>query len=124
MKQPIFAENAPKPIGPYSPGIRAGDLIFISGQIGLDSKGKLVNGSINEETQQVMQNLLALLKSGGTTPENILKTTIYLTDIKDFPEVNKVYASFFKGTPPARSTIQVVNLPMGAHVEIELIANT
>ena len=122
-KEVVFPKQGAKPIGPYSPGMRHGNLLFTSGQIGLDPKsGKLVEGDIAAEVRQALENLLAILAAAGTSPENVLKTTLFLTDIADFSRANEVYATFFGESPPSRSTVQVTALPGGARVEIEAIA--
>jgi 2-iminobutanoate/2-iminopropanoate deaminase len=119
----IATDRAPRAIGPYSQAIIAGDLMFLSGQIPLDpATGELVSGSIEEETQRVMQNLRAVLEAAGSSFEHVVKTTIYLVDLADFAAVNGVYAGFFGGVPPARATVQVAGLPKGARVEIDAIA--
>lgn len=121
-KQIIFPDNAIKPIGPYSPAIRMGDFLFISGQIGMDPKtAKLVPGGVGAETRQALENLGTLIKAGGTSFERVVKTTLFLKDIGDYAAVNEVYAQYFKSEPPARSTIQVSALPGGALFEIEAI---
>ena len=121
----IQTREAPAAVGPYSQGVRAGDLVFTSGQIPLDpATGKLVDGDIGAQTRQVMENLAAVLAAAGSelASATVVKTTIYLTDIQDFGQVNEVYASFFSGDPPARSTVQVSALPKGSRVEIEAVA--
>lgn len=114
-----------KPIGPYTPGIQVGNLVFLAGQIGLDpTTGKLIEGGIEAQVKQAMENLGRVLEEAGLGYQNVVKTTIYLTDIDDYAAVNKVYASFFPegSPPPARSTIQVAAIPAGASVEIDFIA--
>jgi len=119
----IATERAPRAIGPYSQAIVAGDLLFLSGQIPLDPQtGELVSGTIEAETNRVMQNLGAVLAAAGASYEDVVKTTIYLVDLGDFAAVNEVYGGFFPGVPPARATVQVAALPRGARVEIEAIA--
>lgn len=121
-KQIIFPDNAIKPIGPYSPAIRMGDFLFISGQIGMDPKtAKLVPGGVVAETRQALENLGTLINAGGASYERVVKTTLFLKDIADFAAVNEIYAQYFKSEPPARSTIQVSALPGGALFEIEAI---
>lgn len=118
----IQTNKAPAPIGPYSQGIQAGNFIFCSGQIGLDPKtGALVDG-IEAQTKQVLSNLAEILKAANSSMENVIKTTIYLKDIADFPKVNEWYAEVFQKTKPARTTVGVVSLPKGALVEIDAIA--
>lgn len=119
----ITTKSAPPAIGPYSQAIASDGLLFVSGQIGLDpEKGKLVAGGIAEQTQQVFRNLAAILTAAGTGFERVVKTTVYLIDIADFRQVNEIYASFFPAPPPARSAIAVRELPLGAEIEIEVIA--
>jgi 2-iminobutanoate/2-iminopropanoate deaminase len=123
MKKIISTTEAPAAVGPYSQAIRAGNLIFCSGQIPLDPKsGKIVEGDITTQTRRVMENITAVLRAEGLTFENVVKTTIFLTDLGDFQTVNELYGSYFKSDPPARSTVQVSALPKGANVEIEVIA--
>lgn len=119
----VHSEAAPKAVGPYSQGIKAGGFLFTSGQIPLDpGTGKLVAGGIDEQTRRVMENLRAVLAAASATFDDVVKTTIYLTNLSDFATVNTIYASYFGSTPPARSTVQVAALPLGASVEIDLIA--
>jgi 2-iminobutanoate/2-iminopropanoate deaminase len=123
MKKIISTPEAPAAIGPYSQAVRAGSTIYCAGQIPLDPKsGQLVSQDISEQTRRVLENIGAILRSEGLTFENIVKTTIFLTDLADFQTVNEIYASYFKKEPPARSTVQVPALPKGARVEIEAIA--
>jgi 2-iminobutanoate/2-iminopropanoate deaminase len=122
-RQVISTEKAPKAMGPYSQGIRSGDFVFCAGQAGLDpATGRLVEGGIEAETRRVLQNLSAVLEQAGTSLKNVVKTTVFLTDMGEFKAMNAVYAEFFPGTPPARSTVQVARLPADARVEIEAIA--
>ena len=119
----INTPNAPAPIGPYNQSVLAGNLFFISGQICLDPKtGELINGDIKEETTQVMKNLQAILHEAGMQFNRVVKTTIFLTDMKQFAEVNEVYGSFFNGDYPARETVEVSALPKVVKVEISMIA--
>lgn len=114
---------APAAIGPYSQGIRAGDLLFFSGQIPLDpASGMLVEGGIEAQTEQVMRNLAAVLAAAGVDFGRVVKTTIFLVDLKDFAVVNEIYGRRFGAVPPARSTVQVAALPRGAAIEIECVA--
>jgi 2-iminobutanoate/2-iminopropanoate deaminase len=123
MKKKIFTSDAPAAIGPYSQGVRIGRFLFCSGQIPLDPKsGQIVSGDIATQTRRVMDNIGAILRVEGITFDNIVKTTIFLTDLGDFQTVNETYGSYFKQDPPARSTVQVSGLPKGANVEIEVIA--
>jgi 2-iminobutanoate/2-iminopropanoate deaminase len=123
MKNSVLTADAPAAIGPYSQGVRSGNLLFCSGQIPLDPKsGQIVSGNIATQTRRVMDNIGAILRAGGLTFNNIIKTTIFLTNLGDFQTVNETYGSYFKQDPPARSTVQVSALPRGANVEIEVIA--
>jgi 2-iminobutanoate/2-iminopropanoate deaminase len=123
MKKAICAEGAPRPVGPYSQGIVAGDFLFISGQVAIDpSTGKLSVGGVGEQTAFIMENIKSILGEAGAGFSDIVKTTIFLTDMADFQEVNRVYGGYFAGDPPARSTLQVAALPLGARLEIEVIA--
>jgi 2-iminobutanoate/2-iminopropanoate deaminase len=121
-KQTVFAEKGLKPMGPYTPAIRMGNFLFVSGQIGADpDTGKLAEG-VAAQAKQLLENLNGLVQAGGSSLDKVVKTTIFLTDIADFAAVNEVYAQYFPSEPPARSTVQVVALPGGALVEIEAIA--
>ncbi|MBK9576375.1 MAG: RidA family protein [Fibrobacterota bacterium] len=125
MFKVIETPQAPKPIGPYSQAIQMGDLLFLSGQIPLDPlTGELVGSTASDQAQQVLSNLLAVLKAAGCDAKHVAKTTIFLTDLADFGEVNAVYGKVFgmDGPAPARSTVQVSALPRGCRVEIEAIA--
>lgn len=122
-KQAISTPSAPAAVGPYSQAIRTGDWLFLSGQIPLDGATKsLVEGDIGKQTERVMNNLGAVLEAAGASFEHVVKTTIYLVDLNDFARVNEVYGSYFQSAPPARATIAVAALPLGARVEIEAIA--
>ncbi len=123
MRRVVSTDRAPAAIGPYSQATVYKDLVFCSGQIPLDpATGQLVQGSVADEVRQVMRNLDAVLRAAGSSLDRVLRTTIYLTDLGDFATVNEVYAGFFGGEPPARSTVQVAALPRGARVEIDVIA--
>ena len=123
MKKPLFTSEAPAAIGPYSQGIRSGRFLFCSGQIPLDPKsGEIVSGDIATQTRRVLDNIAAILRTEGLVFDNVVKTTIFLTNLADFQSVNEIYGSYFKQDPPARSTVQVSALPRGANVEIEVIA--
>ena len=123
MKTVVSSVDAPSAIGPYSQAIRAGQLLFCSGQLPVVPKtGDLVAQDAGAQARQVLENLGAVLKAGACTYENVLKTTVFLTDLNDFAAMNSVYSEFFPEAPPARSTIQVAALPKGAKVEIEAIA--
>jgi 2-iminobutanoate/2-iminopropanoate deaminase len=119
----ILTHGAPAPIGPYNQAIRTGDFLFCSGQIPLDpATGELVPGDISAQTRQVMKNIEAVLDAAGATFENVVKTTIFLTDMNDFSAVNGVYGESFTAIAPARSTVAVAGLPKAARVEIEVVA--
>jgi 2-iminobutanoate/2-iminopropanoate deaminase len=123
MKSPLHSVHAPQPIGPYSQAIRAGDFVFLSGQIGIDpAVGKITAGDAVGQATQALKNIRAILTAAGLTPEHVIKTTIFLADMNDFAAVNEAYGEFFRDDPPARSTVQVARLPMDAKVEIEAIA--
>ncbi|MDQ3073404.1 MAG: RidA family protein [Bacteroidota bacterium] len=122
-KTVLYTENAPNPIGPYSQGIKTGNMIFLSGQIALNPKtGEMNNNSLEDETYQVMANIYALLKSQDLGWENVVKTTIFLKNMDDFGKVNEIYGSFFKENFPARETIEVTRLPKEARLEISITA--
>ncbi len=119
----IETKLAPAPIGPYSQAVQVGNLLFCSGQIAIDpSTNQVLTGPVSEQAAQVMKNIEAVLKQAGGGFSNVVKTTIYLTDMKDFPAVNEIYGSYFKTLPPARSTVAVAGLPKGVQVEIEVTA--
>ena len=123
MKKIIYSEMAPKPIGPYSQAVAVGNLIFLSGQIGIDpNSGNIVAGGVAVETRQVMANIRAVLEKANLTLANIIKTTIFLANLADFTEVNQIYAEYFTKDFPARSTVEVKALPKGVKIEIEAIA--
>lgn len=122
-RQIIHTDQAPAAIGPYSQAVRAGQFVFTAGQIGLDpTTGQLVADDVAAQTRQVMANLAAVLAAAGSNLGQVVKTTIFLTDMADFAAVNAVYGEFFPAEPPARSTVAVAALPRGARVEIEAIA--
>lgn len=122
-KKIIFTEKAPAPIGPYSQGVRTGNMLFLSGQIAINPEtGAIIQDSIEAETAQVMKNILALLETEGCNYSNIIKTSIFLKDMDDFAKVNGVYGSFFEKDFPARETVQVARLPKDVRVEISVIA--
>lgn len=122
-KKIINTENAPAPIGPYNQAVQAGSLLFISGQIALKpGSGELAMADIIEETHQVMQNLKAILTEAGTSFDNVVKTTIFLSDMALFGQVNEIYGKYFNGDFPARETIAVRGLPKNVNVEISMIA--
>jgi 2-iminobutanoate/2-iminopropanoate deaminase len=122
-RQVIQTDHALAAVGPYSQAIKTDALVFTAGQIGLNpATGKLVDGGIEAETQQVLNNLKAVLEAAGTNFERVVKTTIFLTNMGEFATVNGIYGQFFGQAPPARSTVQVAGLPLGARVEIEAVA--
>jgi 2-iminobutanoate/2-iminopropanoate deaminase len=122
-RKSVVSKDAPKPIGPYAQGVIAGGFLFCSGQIPLDPKtGEATVGDISAQTEQVMRNLMAVLKEAKMGPENVVKTTVYLRDMGDFAAMNEIYAKYLGKEPPARSTIQAAALPRGAAVEIDMIA--
>jgi 2-iminobutanoate/2-iminopropanoate deaminase len=125
MKTVISTTDAPAAVGPYSQAIAAGPFVFCSGQIPLEPEtGRLIEGDIANQTKRALQNIAAVLRAHGLGMEHVVKTTVFLTDLANFGEMNAVYAKYFPGDPPARSTIQVAALPKGANVEIEAIALT
>jgi 2-iminobutanoate/2-iminopropanoate deaminase len=123
MKETVHTDGAPKAIGPYSQAIRANGMVYASGQIPLDpATGQLVEGDIGRQTERVLNNLKAVLEAAGSSLENVVRTTVYLSDLGDFAEMNAAYGSFFTEAPPARSTVQVSRLPRDARIEIDVIA--
>ena len=123
MKQIIATENAPKAIGPYSQAVTHNGLVFLSGQIPLDpATNQMVEGDIGIQTERVLQNLAAVLEAAGSSLKKVLKTTVYLKNMADFPKMNEVYGRYFDENPPARSTIEAARLPRDVQVEIDLIA--
>ena len=125
MKEIIATENAPQAIGPYSQAVRAGNLVFASGQIPLDPATKeFVPGGIAEQTEQVLKNLKAVFAAAGVEMNQIVKTTVFLADMNDFTAMNEIYGKYFADNPPARATVQAARLPKDAKVEIEAIAFT
>jgi 2-iminobutanoate/2-iminopropanoate deaminase len=114
--------KSPKPVGPYSHAVRVGDLLFCSGQIPLTAEGKLVEGGIREQTRQVLENVRAILQDQSLDFGNVVKSTVFMTSLEEFADMNATYAEFFASNFPARSTVQVAALPRGARVEIEVIA--
>ena len=123
MKKIIESKNAPQPIGPYSHAVLANGMVFISGQVAKNAHtGELVIGEIKSETKQVMENVKAILTEAGLNFKNVVKTTIFLTDMNNFSSVNEVYGSYFEADYPARETVQVSKLPLGVNVEISVTA--
>jgi len=125
MRKTVLTGEAPAAIGPYSQAVSSGGFLFCSGQIPLDpATGKMVEGGIEAQTERVLKNLEAVLSAGGSTLASVVKTTVYLADLADFPAMNAVYGKFFGQAPPARATVQVAKLPAGARVEIDAVAAT
>lgn len=122
MKKTISTNKAPAAVGAYSQAVISNGLLFTSGQIPLNTNGEMVTGDISAQTKQVMENLKAVLNEAGTNFDNVIKTTVLLSDISDFAKMNEVYASYFKDSFPARSAFAVKDLPKGAKIEIEMIA--
>ncbi len=123
VKEVIATAKAPKAIGPYSAGIRAGGLIFTAGQLGIiPENGNIIAGGIEAETRQALSNIQSILEAAGSSMDWVVKTTVYMRDMNEFTRMNAIYAEFFSKNPPARSTVQVAALPKGGAVEIEAIA--
>ena len=123
MKELVTAAGAPKAIGPYSPALKVGNMLFLSGSIPLDpASGQLVEGGIKEQTARVMENIKGLLAAAGADFNHVVKTTVFMVDLGEFAQMNEIYASYFSAPYPARSTVQVVKLPRDVRVEIEVIA--
>ena len=124
MPKAVSTQAAPAAIGPYSQAIRAGDFLFVSGQIPLDpATGALVDGDVRTQTRRVLENLAAVVAAGGASLDRVVKTTVYLVDMNDFPAMNEVYATFFGAPAPARATVQVGRLPKDVRVEIDAVAH-
>jgi 2-iminobutanoate/2-iminopropanoate deaminase len=122
-REPISTPNAPKAIGPYSQAIKANGFVFISGQVCFDpATGNLIAGGIEQQTEQVMKNLSAILQAAGSGWDKVVKTTVYLKNMSEFGQMNEVYGKFLQGAPPARSTVEVARLPKDVSVEIDVIA--
>ena len=123
MKHTVHSDQAPKAIGPYSQAIIYNGIAYLSGQIPLDpATGQVVEGGIAEQTERVMRNLQAVLEASGSSFKQVLKTTVFLADMAEFPKMNEVYAMYFPEAPPARATVQAAGLPRGVRVEIECVA--
>jgi 2-iminobutanoate/2-iminopropanoate deaminase len=122
-KSVVYSDQAPEPIGPYSQAIQAGNMLFISGQIAIErSSGNIISSDIESETRQVMINLEKILKAAGFDFSNVVKSSIFLKDMNNFPKVNAIYGEYFKTNPPARETVEVSRLPKDVNVEISCIA--
>jgi 2-iminobutanoate/2-iminopropanoate deaminase len=122
-KEAIKTDQAPLPIGPYSQAVKYGNLVFVSGQLGLNKETKSLEASVKGQTAAALTHIKAILEAASSGMECVLKTTIYLADMNDFPAVNEAYGTFFEGVPPARATVQVAKLPLSALVEIEAVAH-
>ena len=123
MKEVVFTERAPKPIGPYSQAIRLGNLLFVSGQIPIDpTTNEVVKGGIKEQTERVLENVKAILEAANMTLDDVVMAFVYLSDVADFPQFNEVYSRYFKERPPARVTVAVKSMPRDVKVEIAVIA--
>jgi 2-iminobutanoate/2-iminopropanoate deaminase len=123
VRDAVSTSSAPAAIGPYSQAVRAGSLLFVSGQIPLDpATGKIVEGDLAVQTHRVFQNLGAILHAAGASFENVVRTTVYLADMNDFPAMNEIYGTYFSSPAPARATVQAARLPRDARLEIDLIA--
>ena len=123
QRQIISTDKAPAAVGPYSQGVQIGDLVYTAGQIPLDpATGRLVEGDIEAQTRQVLSNLKAIVEAAGSSMSHVVKTTVFMVDMGEFKAMNGVYSEFFPAAPPARSTVQVGALPLGARIEIEVVA--
>uniref|UniRef100_A0A7C2V903 RidA family protein n=1 Tax=Ignisphaera aggregans TaxID=334771 RepID=A0A7C2V903_9CREN len=123
VKEIVFTDKAPKPIGPYSQAVKVGGWLYISGQIPLDpSTGEVVEGGVESQTRRVLENIKAILEAAGYTINDVVKVTVYLVDLNDFQAFNKVYSEYFSNHYPARTTVQVSALPRNARIEIDVIA--
>jgi 2-iminobutanoate/2-iminopropanoate deaminase len=124
MKDIVNSDRGPKPIGPYSQGVKINGLLYLSGQIPLDPKtNEMIFGDIKQQTERVLENIKGILEAAGSNLHHVVKTTVFLKDMNEFPAMNEVYAKYFTAAPPARSTVQVSRLPKDASVEIEVIAS-
>jgi 2-iminobutanoate/2-iminopropanoate deaminase len=124
MKDIVHSDRGPKPIGPYSQAVKVNGLLYLSGQIPLDPKtNEMISGDIKAQTERVLENIKGILESAGSNLNHVVKTTVFLKDMNEFPAMNEVYAKYFTSAHPARSTVQVARLPKDASVEIEVIAS-
>jgi 2-iminobutanoate/2-iminopropanoate deaminase len=125
MKNVVITDRGPKPIGPYSQAIKANGFVYLSGQVALDPQsGELVGTDIRQQTERVLENIKGILEAAGANLHHVVKTTVFLKDMKDFSAMNEIYGRYFTAAPPARSTVQVSRLPQDALVEIEVIAGS
>ena len=123
MKDIVTTGRGPKPIGPYSQGVKANGMLYLSGQVALDPKtNEMLIGGIRQQTERVLENIKGILEAAGSNLHHVIKTTVFLKDMNEFPQMNEVYGRYFPAAPPARSTVQVARLPKDALVEIEVIA--
>jgi 2-iminobutanoate/2-iminopropanoate deaminase len=123
MKEIVTTDRGPKPIGPYSQGVKANGLLYLSGQVALDPKtNEMLAGNIRQQTERTLENIKGILEAGGSNLHHVIKTTVFLKDMNEFAQMNEVYGRYFTAAPPARSTVQVARLPKDALVEIEVIA--
>jgi 2-iminobutanoate/2-iminopropanoate deaminase len=124
MKDIVYSDRGPKPIGPYSQAVKINGLLYLSGQIPLDPKtNEMISGDIKAQTERVLENIKGILEAAGSNLHHVVKTTVFLKDMNEFPAMNEVYARYFAAAHPARSTVQVARLPKDASVEIEVIAS-
>jgi 2-iminobutanoate/2-iminopropanoate deaminase len=124
VRQAVSTGSAPKAIGPYSQGVRAGSLLFVSGQVPIDpATGQIISGDISAQTHRVFQNIGEILKAGGASFDHVVRTTVFLADMNDFAAMNEAYATYFTAPAPARATVEVSRLPKDARVEIDVIAS-
>ena len=123
MKEVVTSDRGPKPIGPYSQAVKAGGFLFLSGQVALDPKtGEVTGNDIRQQTERVLENVKGILEAAGSNLHHVVKTTVFLKDMNEFPAMNEVYGRYFTAAPPARTTVQVARLPKDALVEIEVVA--
>ena len=123
MKEIVTTDRGPKPIGPYSQAVKTSGLLFLSGQVALDPKtGDLIGTDVRQQTERVIENIRGILEAAGSNLHHVIKTTVFLKDMNDFPAMNEVYGRYFSAAPPARSTVQVARLPKDALLEIEVVA--